>query len=129
MQTYARKLIRRFGRGTQEKIQNEARAIAKICMSHHKNIVQVINHGWIDDSSYYYIDMELCGPNLSYYIQWRRSPTTDPMFASGDTSTLSLMRYTFSILSDIINGVIHIHKLNEVHRDLKPQNGTDSFIR
>ena len=32
--------------------------------------------------------------------------------------------YAYIIMQQILNGIIYIHHLNEVHRDLSPNNGT-----
>jgi len=62
IQVFARKILRLFGNVRKEDIENEARAVSKICEGGKcKNIVEVISHGWLPNhNSFYYIDMEFC---------------------------------------------------------------------
>src|SRR5271168_180341 len=61
--------MRPFGFLTKEDILNEARAIRTLYKAGDPvNLVAVIDHGWLLDSPYYYIDMELCDGNLETYI-------------------------------------------------------------
>jgi len=54
-------VVREFSGITKEDIDNEVRAITKLCKSRHSNIVHVIDHGPLKpDSAFYFIDMELC---------------------------------------------------------------------
>src|SRR5204863_1191244 len=51
-------------------IENEIRAIEKLCMNGKSdNLVAVLSHGWLSQSPFYYIDMELCETNLETYIK------------------------------------------------------------
>jgi len=115
MQLFARKLIRPFAGVTREDIMKEARAIEQICETKHDHIVAVIRHGWLT-SSFYYFDMELCELNLEHYI-------------TGNELVAYDSRKAWLILKQITNGLDHIHKLNHVHRDMKPRNGTGSILK
>jgi serine/threonine protein kinase len=112
---FARKLIRLFGGVTTEDIENEARAISKLCgPGTVGNIVEVFNHGWLPrDRSCYFIDMELCSETLEQWILKRAQE--GPLF--GGERVLAVVR-------DIAAGLSYLHALQAVHRDLKPRNGT-----
>lgn len=102
-------------------MENEIRAIAKLCVHRHENIVQVFEHGKVPGFPYYFIDMELCDVDLSAYIDCKYAGAhlakrIDPALSEG-------MSATWEILKDITDGLIFIHKLNEIHRDMKPRNG------
>lgn len=99
-------------------MNNEIRAIKKLCNGGHENIVEVFGIGEFPDSSYVYIDMELCDLNLSDYIQANRklAPVHDYPLDFIETQIWDIMR-------QIANGVVFIHNNEEVHRDLKPSNG------
>lgn len=116
--------MRPFGDLKIEYIQNEMRAIVKLCEGEsHRNIVAVLNHGKLAPS-YYYIDMQFCDMNLEMYIQQRWTPEieqTVPQFTSY-TSPQSRMSQIWKIMQDITNGLKFIHSHKEIHRDLKPRN-------
>jgi len=116
---------------TESDIQDEVRAVTKICTSPvNKNIVSVFSHGRLPSSCYFF-DMQLCDFNLQ---QWLYSPGP----ATGTTlskkpemlwRSLSETRMTdiLHVMTDILRGLNYIHSLHEIHRDLKPQNGTYHF--
>src|ERR1700689_1828986 len=63
---FARKIIRLISHAD---IQNEANAIELLCRkATHQNIVKVFRHGWLYESPYYYIDMQMCAFNLESFI-------------------------------------------------------------
>src|ERR1700726_4837902 len=69
-QIFARKIMRAFGSVSEEDLLNEARALDKLKASGRcENIVLVFKHGWLEGSSYYFIDMELCGCNLEHFTK------------------------------------------------------------
>jgi len=111
---FARKLMKPFSDFTQVEIQNELRAVTKLCRGNPRHLVGVHGQGQLQDSPYYFIDMELCDINLEEYIYGRQA-LHDPC----DT------RKIWSIMAQITDGLTFIHNQNEVHRDLKP---TNSFI-
>lgn len=121
-QSFARKVIHPFsGKGGEEDIENEIRAINKLCSGQHENIVHVYGHGRLGPNSRYYcIDMELCTLNLEEYIQgkiteglrdWRRPSQREDLL------------HVLGIMEQVMSGLSYIHRENEVHRDLNPQNG------
>ena len=62
----------------------------------------------------YFVDMELGGQSLEYYIKTQYS-------ASGDRMRPGEI---WDIMTEIAAGVAFLHKRRMVHRDLKPANGT-----
>jgi hypothetical protein len=98
-------------------VQNELRAIAKLCKHGHRNIIHVIAISDSLDSPYAFIDMELCDLNLEEYIKcnWTMIETAHQMAAR----ELEI----WNIAKQIVNGLVFIHGQKEVHRDLKPRNG------
>ena len=122
-ETFARKLIRPWAGISQPHIDNEVRAINKLCKSNHPNIVQVLGCGWLKpDGAFYFIDMELCEISLENYIQ---GGTINGLV---DWNTVRIRdevhEHAYKIMQQILNGLIYIHCRNEVHRDLSPNNGT-----
>lgn len=75
------------------------------------------------NAAFYFIDMELCDLNLEEYI---RSPATEiqgllawgKAIVQGDAAFL-----IWTILQQIVSGLVFVHSCGEVHRDLSPQNG------
>src|SRR4051794_18870984 len=111
---FARKLVRPRSRASIEEIENEIRAMTKLCKFElNENVVQVLRTGKLSAAPYYYIDMEKCDFNLETYISNRSVYNVRLMYRS---------RELFSILKDIMSGVTFLHSHNEVHRDLKPRN-------
>jgi len=70
-QVFARKIVRVFGVVTNEEIENEARAVSKLCCDGQcKYVVDVRDHGWLNpEQSFYFIDMELCVKTLEAHIR------------------------------------------------------------
>ena len=89
------------------------------------NIVQVIHHGRLDFSSYYFVDMELCDWNLNAYIYHSRLQTLSvarPHFVNALIRSIR-NNEIWNIMKQITSGVDFIHRHRQVHRDLKPANG------
>lgn len=130
MEIFARKLIRPFATLTKEDVQNEARAITKLCIQGHRNIVRVYRHKHLKGSGYYAIDMEFCDLTLADYISGDRESVakTEQLVASDGfiTRTENVLRWhdLVRIMQDIANGLEFIHSNNEIHRDLKPNNSS-----
>src|SRR5271154_2495645 len=65
---------------------------------------------------------------LTYWKDWKPDVARKvPHFANFDLLTPhQRLAQMLTIMRDIVNGVAFIHRNNEVHRDLKPRNGTYS---
>ena len=69
VKVFACKIIRIFGRVTEEDVLKEVRAVERLCTpGTHKNIVYVFHQGWLS-SSLYFLDMEYCDLDLDAWIQ------------------------------------------------------------
>jgi len=113
-----------------EIIENETRAIKKLCSGCHPNIVEVLRIGELKDSPYYFIDMELCDINLQDYIYRDDSktlPDAIPYFIKDASSQVKALQI-WNIIQQIASGVAFIHSHHETHRDIKPQNSNSSFL-
>ena len=91
----------------------------------HRNIIIILRHGWLNKDQWYYFDMELCAMNLQDFIYGKYitalgNPYFDPISVGDEPKCLRL----WNIMLDITRGLEYIHSHREVHRDLKPQNGT-----
>jgi len=117
--------MRLFGAATKADVENEVRAVEKLCTNQHTNLVQVFDLGQMrSNSTFYYIDMELCDISLGEYMQG--SQTTNLVSWNefrNDLENLSI------VSEDIIDGLIFIHSNDEVHRDLSPQNSKFPYLR
>lgn len=72
---FARKIVPQFGPIAAGTVQNEVRAVSKLCMSTtHRNIVEVLRHGSSPDGSHYFFDMELCDWTLQRVLDTPRTP-------------------------------------------------------
>jgi serine/threonine protein kinase len=61
--------MRVFGSVTQEDIENEVRAVSELCRPGQSNtVVEVIMHGWLPRTDFYFIDMEYCPDTLYGWI-------------------------------------------------------------
>src|SRR5271168_3341412 len=126
---FARKLLRRFGHtGTDTEIANETRAIDKLCrLLNNDSIVLVFQHGLLKNSPYYFIDMELCDLNLNTYIYMKTPPDfLEPLY-SPETGIVQ-GNVACEVLEGLAQGLKFIHENSEVHRDIKPKNGTSPPI-
>jgi len=120
-------VIRELGFVTKDDVDNEVRALKKLCQNQHPNIVQVFEYGQLNpESTIHFIDMELCDISLGNYLlgqELKNVVNWATVREQGDTPT-----HTYKILQQILNGLVYIHCLDEVHRDLSPQNGICSHL-
>lgn len=125
---FARKVIRPFaGIVTNIDLENEVRAIKRLCKTRHPNIVQVFEYGKLkEDGMFFFIDMELCQTSLEAFLRGGVEVT------GGSWKTIcrddkAMVETSYIILQHILNGLFYIHALGEVHRDLSPHNGMTPF--
>jgi serine/threonine protein kinase len=105
-------------------VEDEAKAVALLCMNGEPNIIHVLDHGYLSFTNYY-IDMELCDISLAellkrekrkdgienWYLQWPIENFDDRVF------------FILALMQELSNGLYFIHGHNQVHRDIKPENG------
>lgn len=124
---YACKVVREQYGITSDDINNELRAIRRICTTGHNNIVQVYAD-WrehINGVSCCLIVMELCLYNFEEHLNDCKTRIQNPWnwwFFRG-TGLFSM-----ELELDLLVGLIFIHSMNEVHRDLKPANSIPDFL-
>jgi serine/threonine protein kinase len=115
-------VIRLLGGVRAEDIDNEMRAITKLCKSSHPNIIQVFQHGELyRNSTVFFIDMELCDFSLERYCRGMDVPQLVNWTTIREQGALPAS--IRAINDQIINALVFIHEHGEVHRDLCPQNG------
>src|SRR5437667_8853311 len=74
-QAFARKIVRLDRNSDIIAVENEARTVTKLCKPlGHANIISVLRHGYLQNKTYFFFDMELCQLNLDSYIKckWTR---------------------------------------------------------
>jgi serine/threonine protein kinase len=127
--------VRPFAGITTSDIANEARVISKLCNhSTSTNIVEITEHGWFTGTfpTYYFIDMEFCSKNLDDHIKLQAQNSCLPIhyynIGRRRLFFLSIMEIFFNQGMEIIRGLLSLHSLGEVHRDLKPQNGKNIVL-
>jgi len=138
---FARKLVRLAGRVSKADIKNEAEVVSSICKSGgHKNIIEIIEHGWLKGSvNVYFIDMELGDFTLADYIDYHNSEANPsinldvwqvsmPVVILRGCSPNQRVQNMWGIASHIVGGLEFLHMHNHVHRDLKPSNGVSLFM-
>lgn len=119
---FARKLIRTT-QLTQKDIETEAQAIEKVCgKGSHPHIVEVLRMGELQNSSDYFIDMELCDLNLADYIYGVKPIDGLPFYSKTAAPPLRSQQIWY-IMIHIARGAKFMHSIGVVHRDLKPANG------
>ena len=118
----------RIPRIKREDVEYEVEAIKKV--GKHLHIVEVLNHGDLRNTEYYFIDMELCDLNLDEYIHRQTAPNpleSIPSFVKNASPPLKAQQI-WNIMRQIASGLEYMHTLNVVHRDLKPANGDSLAI-
>jgi serine/threonine protein kinase len=137
VQVFARKLLRPSGSYTMKDVENEVRAVAKLCSpGTHKNIVLVLRTGKLPHMPFYYIDMELCDLNLERFIkrEWRATMTerfqnSESMVDVEQLLPIVRLLQLRDIMRAVSGGVAFIHAKHEIHRDLKPRNSSTQGLR
>ena len=107
-------------------IANEIRVINKLSENGgNPNIVTVLEHRWMGPGDIYVLDMELCELNLGQFIGGGYiTAVGQHYFDPVPTGVVPECLTMWTIMRHITLGLEHIHGLRQVHRDLKPQNGT-----
>lgn len=130
LQCFARKLLHlQNPKNKLTYIENEARAVRKLCDGRNPNVIHVFGMGDFTYSSYYFIDMELCDLSLQGYLY----PDPTEYTAIGlppllrDLPSASVPDHIWNIMRQIASGLKFIHAHSEAHRDLKPSNGDHSY--
>lgn len=137
VQVLARKLIRVFGQVLPADIENEARILSELGTSRCPYVVEVLQHGWLEDGrTFYFIDMEFCPETLDERIRKTKlcaclspSISTSTPLAPEDCRCRPHWESITAILLDVVSGLIYIHEKGIVHRDLKPLNGETLSLR
>jgi hypothetical protein len=123
VQVFARKLILPHSDAL---IENEVRAITKLCLNEKPNIISVFRHFSLTNSAYYAIDMEYCKYNLADYIKTPQNPVwaalDEPATNLEQNETWRMWSRVAVVMLHICSGMDFIHEHGEVHRDLKPEN-------
>jgi serine/threonine protein kinase len=107
-------------------VHKEVQAIKRLCgPAAHVNIVQVLNHGYLSNPMFYFIDMvELCDLTLHDYVHPEtpsKLPQSITRFVRGGSWHSVFQIWT--VISHIARGVEYVHEKDHVHRDIKPRNG------
>lgn len=95
----------------------------KLCNLGHENLIKIYEHDMLQPNhAVYFIDMELCEINLDEYIHGHLTDihgllNWDQVVCEGQESFL-----IYTIMQQILLGLIFIHGHDEVHHDLTPQN-------
>jgi serine/threonine protein kinase len=131
-QLFARKVMR-VSTWLEEDLKNEIKVLELLSETSHPHVVEILGHGRLQAvGKFYVIDMELADLSLAEYIDYLfRNKELPPDITFHDkfgprVSDASTDRYfvSCSISSHIANGLAFLHEKGQVHRDLKPQNGT-----
>lgn len=119
-----------MGRIPKDEIEQEIKALKKLCRTGHRNLVSVLSLGELPNSYLFFIDMELCQLSLQDYLYDPSTSKTDqpvPRFIT-DAPPPFRAQQIWQIIYDIANGVHFIHTSKMVHRDIKPSNSIIPFF-
>ena len=90
-----------------------------------QNIVKILRHGSFGPhTGVYFIDLQYCDINLDEYIRGLRPPWLALYSYAEAKGNDDLPVVVCGIMQQVLNGLIFIHEKGQVHRDLKPMNGT-----
>ncbi|EXC24942.1 Serine/threonine-protein kinase ppk4 [Morus notabilis] len=85
---------------------------------HHQNIVKY--YGMAENEDFYYLALERCDCDLSKLIQPSNEILGDRrLWVEKENRPSALL---LKLMRDIVSGLVFLHELGMVHRDLKPQN-------
>ena len=126
-------------------VERELRTTEELSKYCHPNIVQVLVHQPVLDNghlaywtSLYFLDLELCDINLAEYLKgtepviyhqvaWARSKTPN-IHSLSDWLTVKdegdAVFFIVALMQQLLSTLSFIHRMDLVHRDLKPLNGT-----
>jgi serine/threonine protein kinase len=91
----------------------------------HDNIVKILRHeSFGPHTGAYFIDLQYCDINLDEYIRGSRPPCLALYNYLEAKENDDLPLIICGIIQQVLNGLIFIHEKGQVHRDLKPMNGT-----
>lgn len=119
--------IGQHGGTTESEIANEVRVMMRLESEGQKqdNIVQILRHGSFGPhTGVYFIDLQYCDINLDEYIRGSRPPCLALYSYAEAKGNDDLPLIVCGIMQQVLNGLIFIHEKGQVHRDLKPMNGT-----
>ena len=113
-----------MGNITEKDIEQEARAVDKLCRTTHENIIKIYQHGrFSPESPNYYFDMELCDVTLEEYIYGRKTGVRGLVDWETARKEGQHEFLIIAIMQELLSGLAYIHEQDEVHRDMTPQNG------
>src|SRR5438552_19211758 len=67
--SFRQESIAGFGLISAYTISTQVHAINALSVSKHKNLLRVLNHGWLHNSSFYFFDMQFCVEGLYHAIR------------------------------------------------------------
>ena len=106
-------------------MENEVKAAKCLGTKSHPNIIQVFEHGVLDQVNYF-IDMELCDLNLREFLRGEKVKPDDWFLHWPIEDLGGRLFFIVALLQEIANGLHFIHAHDQVHRDLKPENSTST---
>jgi serine/threonine protein kinase len=128
VKSFARKLIR-MGVFNKPDIEQEKRAILKLCNPGHKNIICVLRLGPLAPSEFFFIDMEFCLLTLESYLYPHDPPQPHeptPRYIKNAPVPFRALQI-WQVMHHIVCGLQFMHNNKMIHRDLKPSNGISRF--